>query len=121
MFITFESFNGEYTYNKTDLIKNMPGIMEFADKWAIAVNIATKDSKFSSFKIVTGIYNNLIKNIPPHELDNPQYKFYKKKFDLVSWGNNHNQKKFYKNLLDQLKRTHKLSDKQWFYLKKKLR
>lgn len=118
---TFESFN-KYRYNKQELIKGMPGSIEYADKWAIAVNVATKDGiKFSSYDVVTSIYNNLIKKIPTHNTDNPQYTFYKKKFDLVSWGNNNSKRKFILDLLNQLKRTHKLSQKQWYFLKKSLR
>lgn len=112
----------EQLYPKDYFTKNIPKHIEHADEWNNAVNIATKNgTKSNTFAAVTAIYNNLDNKIPPHDKENHQYNYYKKKFDLVSWGNNTSHKKFILSLLNQLKTKHKLSDKQWAHLKRKLK
>lgn len=107
-------------YYKDYFIENMPREIEFPDVWKKSVEIATKNNN-NTFGAIRAIYNNMEKNIPPHTEENSQYKYYKKKFDLISWGNNYSKKKFILSLLNQLKTKHKLTEKQWYHLKKALK
>lgn len=124
-FIKFNESKEKYDLNY--IINHIPDFIKQEDEdelWYKSAMKATKKGEdLSDYVTVVSIFNNLFKNKlkskkiePP--VDNPKYKYYKKRFDQISWYGREDDKKFYKSLLDQLKRKGDLSQNQWNHLQR---
>lgn len=124
-FIKFNESKEKYDLNY--IINHIPDFIKQEDEdelWYKATMKATKNGEIMcDYATVVSIFNKMFnkklknKNIEP-PVDNPKYNYYKKRFDQISWYGREDRKKFYKRLLDQLKRKGDLSQNQWNHLQR---
>ena len=127
----FIKFNeSKEQYDLSYIINHIPDFIKQEDEdelwYSSAMKATKKGEKLSDYATVVSIFNNMFKNKlkkkkiekPENLNDNPKYTYYKKRFDQISWNGRENRKKFYKSILDQLKRKGDISQNQWNYLQR---